>query len=161
MKRFIVMPCVGLLVLLGAAGRMVVNSQAAPELPAMLAVSPDLMPGNPPPPGCVYYVPEGVKTRYCYLGDLDLIVANGLIKHTDVFTYQTGLTVGILMTHWGTPSGMRYESDITISLYWPGRYAYAFAPHSFSPENRVGFVGYGVFDDTYPSWRGFISQEVK
>ena len=101
MKRFIVVPCV---VLLGAAGRAVVNSQAAPELPAVLAVSPDLMPGNPTPPGCIYYVPEEVKIRYCYLEDLDLIVSNGLIKHTNVFTYQTGLTMGALMTRWGVYS---------------------------------------------------------
>lgn len=146
---------VALLAVLGLPGQPLTPVPVVPD---------DLLPGRPAPAGlvCDFYEPDPTW-RDCQNGQgVDVAIQDGLIRHSYLFTYGSGLRVGDVVAAWGQPTWADYGGYGAVEVGWAAeaaqeRWLYVLG-EPFSPFSQVGFIAYGAPYSRPQAWRGYRNQ---
>src|SRR5437763_1810457 len=126
MKRWVVLP--GLAVLLVSwliVNCTVAQSQTVLPIKRVPHLDATWMPGEQIPPGIYCQpAPSGMLYRYCYDANLRITAQNDYIVVTNIWMYDDNVTIGDLITQWGTPVQAQYVLPYYVFVYWRDRSAF-------------------------------------
>lgn len=131
------------------------NGVAIPSIP------PGLEPGSaiPPDAACTSYAPY-FQDRYCIMadGNVWIVVVGSKITQTEIFVYYKNIRAGDLITAWGKPERVDFQTPTAVDLYWSNKFAYVFTRDHFNAYSRVGFISYGKRIVPKNKWKGFVQK---
>ncbi len=146
----------------GIATVLTVDRSRFAPLPSV-ALDPQYAPGMPVPDNsvCSWDYAKGTES-YCQKnpsGDDGISFAFDIGTHRITFTAMSshGLTVGDLITMWGTPIAYA-QHGAWGTVYWQDRFTLV-RMNPLDPANVAIYLGYGWMAQDVQPWRGFINRQ--
>src|SRR5947207_9132582 len=127
MKRFVLLTCVVLFGVLWIAAYSVVSLRSEQSTSIIPKIDAHYLPGQVAPSNltCVVHFPD-FQRKYCDFNNepISVVIQNKRIIRTSIYVYDSGLTVGDMLTAWGAPIKASFTEIGTAALYWDDHSTY-------------------------------------